>query len=170
MKFDEVWREIEEFEQYKISSLGRLVHRGHPDRGKAYRLNHQGFPVVALFKVDMGSRQYIRQLNRLVAQAFLPEPSYQRDALWHIDGNLENCAADNLKWEMRARVLEWNDMHRDGVAQFKTPKVENVATGEIYLNAFECAMAVGNLESTIIRHIESYPDHYSHNAKFRYVS
>jgi hypothetical protein len=165
----EVWHEIEELPHYHISSHGRVK---HVERNEVRKLsvNEKGFPVVLLSSKTSATR-YLRQVNKLVAQAFLPPPQFSNEtAVWHIDGNLLNCRADNLRWEMRARVLEWNEMHRNLTPRFTTPRVKNNRTGIVYENAFECGMAEGMLESAIVWRVERQARHMEDDsARYRYV-
>lgn len=166
---NEIWHEIEEFPHYRVSNYGRIK---HVDRNEARKVtvNERGFPVVLLSSKNTPTR-YLRQVNKLVAQAFLPPPQFDDEtAVWHIDGDLTNCRAENLRWEMRSRVLEWNEMHRTGQPKFRTPKVKNNRTGEVYENAYECAMAEGMLESAVVWRVERQARHIEDdNARYRYV-
>jgi hypothetical protein len=172
----EQWREIEEFPNYRVSNYGRIK---HVDRVEARKvtINDRGFPVVLLSSGDSPTR-YLRQINKLVAKAFLRQPSppvigdMEQNAIWHIDGDLTNCRADNLMWDYRNRVLEWNEMHRLGHSKYKTvsARVKNNRTGVIYEDTFECAMAEGMLESDIIWRIERQARHMEDdNAHYRYL-
>lgn len=146
---DEKWHIIHEFPQYMISDCGRVK---HVDRIEARKvsINDRGFPIIVLFGKDSKTR-YLRQINKLVAEAFLEPPAYpDENYVWHKDGNLENCRAENLKWETRSRVLEWNEMHRTKEPQYNTGPVRNTRTGLEYENAFECAMDEGRIESDIV--------------------
>ena len=117
----------------------------------------------------------MRQVNTLVAKAFVPKPVYEEDnrpnnSVWHIDGDLANCSADNLRWDTRARVLEWNEMHRSGEPAFNTPAVRNNRTGKEYENAYECAMDEGEVESKIVWRIERQAGTmYDDRARYRYI-
>lgn len=166
---NEIWHEIEEFPHYHVSNYGRIKHVDRNDARKV-TVNERGFPVVLLSSKNSPTR-YLRQVNKLVAQAFLPPPQFDDEtAVWHIDGDLRNCRAENLRWEMRSRVLEWNEMHRTGQPKFRTPKVKNNRTGEVYENAYECAMAEGMLESAVVWRVERQARHIEDdNARYRYV-
>jgi len=73
-------------------------------------------------------------------------------------------------WERRDRVLEWNEMHRTGRPKYETPHVKNNRTGEIYRDAYDCAMQEGELESVIMKKIELNPNGiYDETARYRYV-
>lgn len=164
----EEWAEIPGFELYLISSWGNVRRIERPHNRKQY-LNNYGFPCIVLFRDPVKTR-YVRQVNKLVCEAFCTPPEYSdQTAVWHIDGKLLNCRADNLKWERRDRVLEWNEMHRTQEPKYKTPKVQINSTGEIFASAFDAAMAIGEIESAVIGHIERYPEDYYDRARYRYV-
>lgn len=156
---DEEWRIIEEFPNYMVSNYGRVK---HTERAMARKVtvNERGFPVVVLFRSPDPSR-YLRQVNKLVAEAFVPTPDHHDGtlAVWHIDGDLTNCSADNLRWEPRAAVLEWNEMNRGRTPYKQVGPVKNNRTGAVYKNTFECALAEGELESKIIWRIERQARH-----------
>lgn len=166
---DEVWREIDGFPDYLVSSYGRVVHVDRPNVARKVGVNHRGFPCLVLFHKGHTGARYLRHVNKLVATAFLGPHPKGMDAVWHYDGDLLNCHVDNLKWDMRARVREWNDMHRNGEPKYKTPKIMDNRTGRIYNNAFECGLASGEIESAVLTHIEKYPAHLADRAKYRYV-
>lgn len=169
MVSDEEWCPIEDFPHYSISTYGRVRREG-TDELRKIAVNDKGFPIITLYGRDSKTR-YLRQINKLVATAFLPEPHYQDEtAVWHIDGDLSNCHVSNLRWETRARVLEWNEMHRTLKPKFVTPKVRNNRTGRTYANAFECAMEEGMLESAIVWRVERQARNMEDdNARYRYV-
>lgn len=166
---NEKWRPIREFPHYVISDYGRVKHQNRIDARKV-TINERGFPVVLLSSATSPSR-YLRQVNKLVAIAFLPPPLFaDSTAIWHKDGDLSNCKADNLMWDRRDRVIEWNEMHRSGRPKYTTPAVKNNRTGEIYKDAYDCAIQEGQLESTVIWRIEKQAESvYDERARYRYV-
>lgn len=166
---DEVWKPIEDFPDYQISSFGNIIHMDRPDTLRKVSLNHKGFPTLVLFHKEHPGSRYLRQVNQLVAEAFLGPPTVKLNSVWHIDGDLTNCNVENLKWEMRSRVMEWNEMHRSGIPKYRTPAVRNNKTGKEYINAFEAALAAGDIETAIVSHIEKYPPQYADRARFQYV-
>lgn len=170
---NEEWRQIEDFPHYLISNYGRVKREGKVE-ARQVSVSDKGFPVVTLYGRDSKTR-YLRQINKLVADAFVPKPAFddpQRpsNAVWHIDGDLTNCRAENLMWDTRARVIEWNEMHRTGRPQWKTPRVRNNRTGAVYENAYECGMAEGETESKILWRIEKQARHeYDEAARYCYL-
>lgn len=166
---NEEWREIDEFPHYLISNYGRVK---HVDRVQARKvtINERGFAVILLSSASSPTR-YQRQINQLVARAFLPTPALEEDnAIWHVDGNLANCRAENLRWDSRPRVLEWNEMHRRRGPKIRTPRVKNNRTGAIYENAWACAVAESEIESGIVWRIERQARSIEDdNARYRYL-
>jgi hypothetical protein len=166
---EELWETIYGFPQYEVSSHGRIKHKDR-DQPRKLGVNQKGFPVV-LLSMRTSSARYLRQVNRLVAEAFLRPPLFDdMTAVWHRDGDLENCYVENLMWDRRDRVIEWNRMHRTGKPYYITPHVKNNRTGELYRDAYDCAMQEGELESTIMKKIENNPAGiYDDHARYRYV-
>lgn len=158
---EEAWQPIEKFPHYSISSHGR-VRNNNTGLVREVSVSDVGFPIITLYSVDHKTR-YLRQINKLVAKAFLPQPIEDgMTAVWHIDGDLLNCRADNLRWEFRNRVLDWNEQNRVKQARFVTPRVRNNRTGKVYENAYACAADEGELESTIVWKVEKGSPRYSY--------
>lgn len=63
--------------------------------------NQQGYLIVSLF---IGGKQINRQVHRLVAQAFIPNPE-NLSVVKHIDRNRENNTVENLEWEAKAERI-----------------------------------------------------------------
>ena len=95
----EQWKEIVNFEGiYEVSSLGR-VRRIHKDnRSSKYKVLSQDtlrrYKKVTLFKNGIG---YKKQVHRLVAEAFIPNP-LNLEQVNHKDENPSNNNVDNLEW------------------------------------------------------------------------
>ena len=88
----EVWKDIEGFDgKYQISSWGRV--RSARGTLKTYE-NKKGYLKIGLYK---NGKYHKRRINRLVAQAFIPNP-YDLPQVNHIDGNKKNNSVTNLEW------------------------------------------------------------------------
>lgn len=158
---DAEWRPVVGAEHYEVSEYGE-VRNGKTAQLLSTVINVRGFPCVTLYATDSRTR-YFWQVNKIVAQAFLRPSHYsQESSVWHVDGNLLNCRADNLRWESRSRVLAWNEMNRNNVGRLITPRVRNNRTGEVYESAYHCAMAVGDTEESIVIKIEKGSPRYSY--------
>lgn len=87
----ELWKDIDGFEEYQISTWGNVRRNGRLI--KPY-LNHKGYLKVQLWK-KQGKRN--KRVNRLVAQAFIPNPN-NYPQVNHKDGNKQNNSITNLEW------------------------------------------------------------------------
>lgn len=98
----EVWRSIDGFSGYEISSYGRVI--GHKNnRGiitdSEYllkpRVNPNGYLIVVLYDENRVPHQL--SVHRLVAQSFIPNHDGY-PYVDHLDGNKTNNMVDNLEW------------------------------------------------------------------------
>ena len=96
---EEIWKEIEGFENYQVSTLGR-VRRHNPGRHTysnkilTQRISNCGYFMVSLFA---NNKQYLKSVHRLVANAFIDNPNNLSD-VDHIDNNKLNNNVENLQW------------------------------------------------------------------------
>lgn len=107
---NEEWRDIKGFEgYYQVSNLGRVrsldywyehIGRGYVlhwelHKGRIMKMQkNKGYNIVKLAK---NSKQVTRQVHRLVAEAFIPNPDNLR-VVNHKDENPANNNVDNLEW------------------------------------------------------------------------
>ena len=97
---DEVWEPLpmEMFgKKYMVSNMGRVkVAKGkHPGKILTALATHGS----KMLRVALGYRQNktTRFVDWLVAKAFVPP--YKGTSIVHLDGNINNNRADNLKWQ-----------------------------------------------------------------------
>jgi hypothetical protein len=91
----EEWKDIEGFEgTYQISDNGRVRSfcGGKPHIMK--QKTHKGYALVGLSK---NGKQYLKQVHRLVALAFIDNPENKREVN-HKDADKTNNTALNLEW------------------------------------------------------------------------
>ena len=88
----EMWKPIENFENYEVSNLGRVRN----SRGRIMKLhkNQVGYYQVPMSK---NGKAYLKCVHKLVAQAFINNPSGYTEVN-HIDENKQNNEANNLEW------------------------------------------------------------------------
>ena len=99
----EIWKAIEGFEgKYAVSNLGRVKSligwNGHEyikrDKILKSSISNEHYACVTL---HTDKKQVRREVHRLVAQAFIPNPN-NLPMVMHIDENKYSNVASNLKW------------------------------------------------------------------------
>lgn len=90
----EIWKDIEGFEgKYQVSTWGNVRNAIKGNILTPY-VNEKGYLKVGL---AMGGKAHKKRINRLVAQAFIPNP-YGLPQVNHKDGNKQNNSITNLEW------------------------------------------------------------------------
>lgn len=95
----EEWKDIEGFEgRYQISNLGNVKSLRYGGRDEIKNLvpkvNNKGYEWVELV---INGKKSCRQIHRLVAEAFIPNPN-KEPIINHKDENPRNNRVDNLEW------------------------------------------------------------------------
>ena len=154
----ERWKPIRGFRDYQVSSLGRVRKKRNTDRHGNDRdpifisqvLNRNGYYYVTL--IDHEGKHHFKTVHRLVAMAFCGRPK-ENAKVSHIDGNMTNNVADNLRWNAPVEIDEEKVKRtslRDGksVAQVDPDTGEVVAT---FKSQTEAAAAAGISQSNLSR-------------------
>lgn len=89
----EIWKPVIEG-RYWISNLGNIKNK----KG-LLKPNYNASTVGAVLSVGSGIQRW-RSIARMVAEAFLDKPEGSAK-LTYLDGDKNNCRADNLKWEVK---------------------------------------------------------------------
>ena len=110
----EQWKEIPGYNGlYQVSSWGKVRNAETGVVITPYK-NEKGYLKIVLY--DHGKRKKYR-INRLVAQAFVPNP-YDYPQVNHKDGNKENNSYTNLEWLTNEMNQEHRKLMRKGVLQW----------------------------------------------------
>ena len=89
----EFWKEINGYENYSVSTWGRVKNNLTGDI--LYQEKHdKGYVRVCLMR---DKQKHHMKVHRLVAQAFIPNPE-SKPQVNHIDGNKRNNSYTNLEW------------------------------------------------------------------------
>jgi len=98
---EELWKPIESFENYEVSTLGRVK---NTKTDRMMKLNSKGgYLCISLVNTF---RQKTFKVHRLVALAFIPNTENKTDVN-HMDKNKHNNNISNLEWNTRAE----NNLH-----------------------------------------------------------
>lgn len=90
----EEFRDIKGFESYQVSNLGRIYSKKRRACLKVKRLAGRGYYQVRLSK---NGKYYYKNLHRLIAETFIPNPNNYR-TVNHINGNKLDNRISNLEW------------------------------------------------------------------------
>lgn len=90
----EEFRDIKGFENYQVSNLGRIYSKKRKACLKVKRLAGRGYYQVRLSK---DGKYYYKNLHRLIAETFIPNPDNYR-TVNHINGNKLDNRVSNLEW------------------------------------------------------------------------
>lgn len=132
----EEWRTIKDFENYEISNMGRVRSLPHVVTQKAkYGIIYykregrilkpsmtKGYYRLSLSK---DGKQYNKQIHRLVAEAFIPNPE-NLPVVNHKDENPLNNTVENLEW----CTVQYNSNYGTAIARKRTKLVGRPKTKE----------------------------------------
>ena len=134
---------------YRVSEDGHIRRVG-ADHDKALRMR-DGYFIVDLYE---DGRRSTKRVNRLVAEAFIPNPD-DKPEVNHKDGNKLNNNVGNLEWTTSKENCEhaWRTGlarpsygmlgHKNPNGGRKTKKIRIVETGEVFVGLKACEEAIG---------------------------
>jgi len=144
---DEQWLDVAGYPNYEVSNLGQLRSK------KSGNLLHPSKNQHGHLKVNLAyeGRVKTRQLNRLVAEAFLETP-HRSDfiSVIHIDGDKTNCAASNLAWRPRYFAIRYHLQFETALWKENHTKIIETKTGRIYNTIQEAVLEHGLIMSEIL--------------------
>jgi len=166
---EEIWKDIEGYEGiYQVSNCGRIksldrfIHNKGSRNGKGYfkngeikkqTLNNKGYFMVTFCKSGKVST---KQVSRLVAQAFIPNP-YNKPEVDHIDTNPQNNKISNLKWVTSVEnnnnelTLKHYSNWQKGKPKFTSKKVICLNDGKIFDSLSICEANYGLNKGSVYR-------------------
>jgi hypothetical protein len=142
----ERWKTIELFPDYEVSDLGR-IRSNTSDRILSLNENQSGLVQVGLMR---DGQQFHRSVPLLVAKAFLPRPSEAFDTPINLDGDRYNNALENLTWRPRWFAIRYNQQFKRPFENSIQAPIQDLKTGDVSENSFECAKHYGLLERDLV--------------------
>ena len=136
----EIWEKVSEAPQYIVSNQGRIRNADRGGRPLIVGKVTDGSLSVVL-TVDGISRPYL--VRRLVAEAFVAPHNDLCDTVDHLDGNKENCFAENLVWRPRHLAWRYTRQFREDIPQEWMTPVMNVETGERFTSVISAGIRYG---------------------------
>lgn len=161
-------KEVKDFPMYCVSDKGEVFRNnyGRLRRVKAFP-NGQGAMKVTL---SMHNQLYTKSVAKLVAQAFVwndHDPEIWNTPI-HLDNNLENNSAANLRWRPRWFALKYQRQWRNPEYRFATTMVQDTKTLEVY-NILEACQHFGVLLVDVMNSCTSGEDVFPTNRNFVFV-
>lgn len=139
MRTRERWHELAEFPDYAVSDLGEIVNikTGMPRKTS---INQQGIVKISLYQ---GRELITRSVAVIVAEAFVEGQTRFFNTPIHLDGDRENCAADNLMWRPRWFAVQYHrQFHEEAFHRMNVP-IEELNTGAFYNSVYEACTTLG---------------------------
>lgn len=161
----ERWKKIPEFPSYEVSSYGQISNR---NTGHIMAMHMNQFDVVFVGLFSQG-KQYWRSVPKLVARAFIPNKFEAYDTPINVDGDRWNNHIDNLLWRPRWFAIKYNRQFKMSYDYHIPYLIEDVATGIVSENSFECARAYGLLEKDIVMAIMNRTYVWPTDQRFRVI-
>ena len=94
----EVWKKIDEFDNYFVSNLGNIKTKNYSNKGEDRNLvkkkNYKGYLIVVLYK---NNKRHNKKVHRLVGNAFI-EKLENKNQINHKNGNKDDNRVSNLEW------------------------------------------------------------------------
>lgn len=144
----EKWQDLEEFPDYVLSSLGEIC---NAKTGVSRRMSINQFGIVKISLYKNGRELITRSVAVMVAEAFCEGRTEFFNTPIHLDGDRQNCRADNLMWRPRWFAVQY---HR----QFNSPEfhdsnvhIQDVDTGKEYYSVKECCIDLGLYYNDVYR-------------------
>lgn len=99
---EEIWKTIDGFENYQISSLCRVKSKGN-EYSRKEKILKPIQTTVGYLAVNLYSKGKVKQRNihRLFSLYFMPNPE-NKPQINHKDGIKDNCTPENLEWATQA--------------------------------------------------------------------
>ena len=138
----EIWKEIDGFPGYSVSTMGR-TRRDRDGKIKKHTPDTKGYQMTW---INICGKQKLLLVHRLVAQAFLPNEEH-KPAVNHKNGDKSDNRVENLEWVTSRE----NDIHATRVLGKRCRAVRCVETGIVYPNSYAASESIGRYKDCVGR-------------------
>lgn len=143
----ERWSELDEFPDYAVSDLGH-VHNIKTGMPRKTSVNQQGIVKISMYQ---GRELITRSVAVMVAEAFCDGRNDLFNTPIHLDGDRENCRADNLMWRPRWFAVQYHRQFQSPEFHASNVHIVDVDSGREYYSVKECCMTLGLYYNDVYR-------------------
>lgn len=164
---EEQWKKIEGYNNYSVSNFGR-VRNDKRNHMMSPTLRSKNSPYFAVCLTDNDGKAKRKNVHRLVAEAFIPNPNC-KPQINHKDGDKENNHYSNLEWVTSSE----NSIHayKLGLKKSTSAQIQkainatkrpiiNRTLGTIHESIVEAAKYIGGQGSGISKCLSGEREHY----------
>lgn len=102
----EEWREVRGYDgRYLVSNLGRVFMTGKAG-GRCGLMSQQINDGYCLVHLCSSGGPSTKRVHRLVAEAFVPGRSFERNQVNHVNGNRSDNRSENLEWVTQSENIQ----------------------------------------------------------------
>lgn len=117
MEKEEIWKEVEGYQDYYVSNLGRVKStKFGKERILKSHKNHDGYMCVGL---SFNSKVKTYKVHRLVAKAFIPNPA-GLPCINHKDEIKTDNHVENLEW----CSVQYNNLYGTAIQRMKATQIK----------------------------------------------
>lgn len=141
------WEVLEDFPDYAVSNMGDIsnIKTGMPRKTS---LNQFGIVKISLYK---GKQLYTRSVAPLVAEAFCDGQSELFNTPIHLDGDRQNCCANNLMWRPRWFAVLYHRQFDSAEFHAMDVHIVDVDSGREFYSVKEACMTYGLYYNDVYR-------------------
>jgi hypothetical protein len=155
----ELWHELDEFPDYAVSNLGQ-IHNIKTGMPRKTSMNQFGIVKISLYQ---GRELITRSVAVMVAEAFCDGQTEFFNTPIHLDGDRENCRADNLMWRPRWFAVQYHRQFHNEEFHNANVHIVDVDSGKEYYSVKEACMDLGLYYNDIYRsYVHGRPVPFTH--------
>jgi hypothetical protein len=150
----EIWKQIEDYEDYEVSSYGRIKSKKHnKERILKDRADGSGYYQVVLLK-DGIEKSF--KVHKLAAKAFIPNDDATKNIIDHIDRCRTNNNINNLRWVTKRENRLNSDVRLQPMYGIRNHGIKykvqmNIAGIITYLGCFETLEQAQNVRDNYLK-------------------